>query len=54
MGHTLDVHDIQYKCTSDIIERAEISKLLLMIDYGQIGRFKGKKLEEIQLEGIVM
>lgn len=52
MGHTLDVHNIHYKSTLDVIERVDISKLLLMMDLGQIGRFKGKRLDEIQFEGM--
>ena len=51
MGHTLDIHHIHYRSTMDIIERIDITKLLLMMDSGQIGRFKNKKLEDIQLEG---
>lgn len=52
MGHTLDVHHIHYRSTLDIIERIDITKILLLMDYGQIGKFKGKKLEEIKLEGM--
>ena len=51
MGHTLDVHNIHYRCTSDIIERADIAKLLMLMDRKQVGYFKNKKLEEISLEG---
>ncbi|PIK32850.1 hypothetical protein BSL78_30338 [Apostichopus japonicus] len=53
MGHTLDVHNIHYKSTLDVIERVDISKLLLMMDLGQIGRFKGKRLDEIQFEELL-
>ncbi|KAJ8017713.1 hypothetical protein HOLleu_44683 [Holothuria leucospilota] len=51
MGHTLDIHHIHYRSTLDVIERIDVTKLLLLMDCGQISRFKGKKLEEIQLEG---
>ncbi|PIK48407.1 putative proteoglycan 4-like [Apostichopus japonicus] len=53
MGHTLDVHNIHYKSTLDVIERVDISKLLLMMDLGQIGHFKGKRLDEIQFEELL-
>ncbi|XP_021345084.1 uncharacterized protein LOC110445054, partial [Mizuhopecten yessoensis] len=51
LGHTLDVHKIHYKCTSDMIERVDIAKLLLMMDNRLLGKFKGKRLEDIQLDG---
>lgn len=51
MGHTLNVHNIHYRCTVDVIERIDISKLLLMMDHGQIARFKGKTLDDIKIEG---
>ena len=51
MGHSLNVHNIHYKCTSDIIERTDIAKLLLLMDSRQISKYKGKKLEEIQIDG---
>jgi hypothetical protein len=51
MGHTLDVHAIHYRCTSDIIERVDIAKLLMLMDNQKIGLFKGKKLEDITMEG---
>lgn len=53
MGHTLDIHHFHYRSTMDIIERIDITKLLLMMDSGHIGRFKNKKLEDIQFEGIL-
>jgi len=51
LGHTLDVHKIHYRATSDIIERTEIAKILLMQDHGQLNRFVNKSLKEIQMEG---
>ena len=51
MGHTLDVHKIYYRATSDILERAEIAKLLILMDSGAVGRYQGKRLQDMQLEG---
>ena len=51
MGHTMDVHLTHYRQTSDILERVEIAKILLIQDTNQVGRFVGKKMEDIQLEG---
>lgn len=53
MGHTLDVHNIHYRCTSDIIERSDIAKLLMLMDRKQVGYFKNKRLEEISLEELI-
>ncbi|XP_034321228.2 uncharacterized protein [Magallana gigas] len=53
MGHTLDVHNFHYRCTSDIIERSDIAKLLMLMDRKQVGYFKNKRLEEISLEELV-
>ncbi|KAJ8018205.1 hypothetical protein HOLleu_43939 [Holothuria leucospilota] len=53
MGHTLNVHNIHYRCTVDVIERIDISKLLLMMDHGQIARFKGKTLDDIKIEELL-
>lgn len=51
MGHSMDVHNIHYRSTLDTIERVDITKLLLMMDTGQIAQHKNKTLEDIQLEG---
>ena len=51
LGHTLDVHKIYYRATSDITQRAHIAKILLMQDHGQIQKFVNSTLDEIQMEG---
>ena len=51
LGHTLDVHRAHYRARSDILERIEISKILLMQDMAQTKKFVGRRLEEIQFEG---
>ncbi|XP_021370026.1 uncharacterized protein LOC110461070 [Mizuhopecten yessoensis] len=53
LGHTMDVHRVHYRQTSDIIERVDIAKLLMIQDMGLVGRFKGKKLEEIQFNDLL-
>ncbi|KAJ8045348.1 N-lysine methyltransferase KMT5A-B [Holothuria leucospilota] len=53
MGHTLNIHRVHYRCTSDLIERVDIAKLLILMDAGLTSRFKGKKLEDIQLEELI-
>uniref|UniRef100_A0A8W8MKN2 Uncharacterized protein n=1 Tax=Magallana gigas TaxID=29159 RepID=A0A8W8MKN2_MAGGI len=51
LGHTLDIHKIHYRQTSGIIERVDISKLMLLTEYGLTGKYAGKKLTDITLEG---
>lgn len=51
LGHNMDVHMAHYRQTSDLLERVQVAKLLLIQDMGVVGKFVGKKLEEIQLEG---
>lgn len=52
LGHTLDIHKIHYRQTSGIIERVDISKLMLLTEYGLTGKYAGKKLTDITLEEI--
>ncbi|ESP02040.1 hypothetical protein LOTGIDRAFT_157180 [Lottia gigantea] len=52
LGHSMEVHKIHYRHTSDVIERAKVAKLLLMQDNDKIGAFQHMSLNEIQMEGI--
>ena len=49
VGHTLDVHNIHYRSTSDMKEGADIAKLLMLMNRKQVGYFKNKMLEESSL-----
>lgn len=51
LGHTLDVHREHYRARSDVIERIEVAKILLMQDKGMVNKHVGKKLSEIQFTG---
>ncbi|XP_069109208.1 uncharacterized protein [Argopecten irradians] len=53
LGHTMDVHTVHYRQTSDVLERIEVAKILLIQDLGLVGQFRGKRLEEIQLDEIM-
>jgi len=52
-GHSLDVHCINYRQTSDVIERVQIAKILLLQDHDNIGAFANKRLEDICCEGML-
>ncbi len=51
LGHTLNVHKEYYAQTSDILERVQVAKLLLIQDNGLVGRYHGKRLQDIPVEG---
>jgi len=51
LSHTMNIHQIHYRQSCDVIERVDIAKLLLIQDLGLVGKYKGKKLKDIQLNG---
>jgi hypothetical protein len=51
LGHTLDVHDLHYRATLDVIERVDIAKLLLAMDMNKLHLLKGRKIGDIDLKG---
>ena len=51
LGHTVDVHRTHYRARSDVIERIEVAKLLLIQDRGIVNQFVGKTLKDIQFSG---
>ena len=51
LGHDIRVHRDFYRLHESTIEIAKVSKLLLTVDQGDTGKFAGKTLEEIELDG---
>ncbi|KAG5867595.1 hypothetical protein JTB14_026838 [Gonioctena quinquepunctata] len=49
MGHTMGVHKNSYRLPDDIYQTDKISKLLILMEDGRGKDFKGKKLDEIEL-----
>lgn len=49
MGHTIGVHRENYRLPDDVFQTAKISKLLLLMEKGQAAHFKGKSLNDIDL-----
>ncbi|CAH0563122.1 unnamed protein product [Brassicogethes aeneus] len=49
MGHTIGVHKNNYRLPDDVYQTAKISKLLLLMESGGAAEFKGKPLNEIEL-----
>ena len=52
LGHTLNVHKISYRMTSEDIERSQVAKILLLQDHGA-ENFANKALKDISMEGKV-
>lgn len=52
LGHTFDVHTLHDRNMSTILERVQIAKLLLIQDNNLVRKYHGKKLDDIQFEGI--
>lgn len=50
MGHTLNVHSKVYRLPDDIYQTAKIAKLLMLMERGDAGKYKGKSLEEIDVD----
>lgn len=50
MGHTPGVHKNNYRLPDGIYQTAKISKLLLIMEKGGPSEFKGKSLEEIDID----
>jgi hypothetical protein len=47
----MDVHLHHYRQTSDVLERTEVAKILLIQDFGIVPHYVGRKLSDIQLDG---
>ena len=49
LGHDIHVHRNFYRLPQDTLQLAKISKLLIAYDRGQIAAFKGKNLDDIDI-----
>ncbi|KAF5275326.1 hypothetical protein FQR65_LT16723 [Abscondita terminalis] len=49
MGHTNDIHKQVYRLPDDVYQTTKISKLLTLMEKGQAAEYKGKTLDEIEL-----
>jgi len=50
MGHTTNIHKEYYRLPNDVFQTAKISKLLLLSEKGKLSKFKGKRLEDIDID----
>ncbi|XP_048032130.1 uncharacterized protein LOC125267237 isoform X1 [Megalobrama amblycephala] len=50
LGHNIAVHRKHYRLPEGTLQLAKISKVLLALEKGRLGEYKGKNLDEIQLD----
>lgn len=50
MGHTLSVHKQNYRLPDDVFQTAKISKLLFLMESGKADKYKGRSLDQIDLD----
>ena len=53
LGHDLHVHRNFYRLPHDTLQLAKVSKLLIAFDQGKVAAYKGKNLDEIDVNDIV-
>nr|CAI5852085.1 unnamed protein product [Callosobruchus analis] len=49
MGHTRNIHQQVYRLPDDIYQTAKISKIPMLMEKGEAAKYKGKTLEEIEI-----
>ncbi|XP_028249004.1 uncharacterized protein phf11 isoform X2 [Parambassis ranga] len=50
LGHNIEVHRTHYRLPEGTLQLAKISKVLLAMEQGRLGEYKGKSLDEIHLD----
>ncbi|XP_053391704.1 uncharacterized protein LOC128554446 [Mercenaria mercenaria] len=50
MGHSLKIHTNIYKTQNSILERTKVAKALIAMENGELGRFRGRMLESIDID----
>lgn len=50
MGHTVGIHRGSYRLPNDVFQTAKISKVLLLMEKGEAGIYKGMSLDDIQVD----
>jgi len=50
MGHDLRIHRQHYRLPEATLQLAKISKVLMALEQGRLGDFKGKNLDQIEID----
>lgn len=51
MGHSLAMHTDVYRLQSSVLERTKVARVLLGLENGHMGKFQGRDLATVDLEG---
>ncbi|XP_053380135.1 uncharacterized protein LOC128548751 [Mercenaria mercenaria] len=51
MGHSLHIHTDVYRLQSSVLERTKVARLLLAVEDGQVGRYRGHSLDALAVDG---
>lgn len=51
LGHKVDIHKDIYRQHESTVELAKVSKILLAVEQGKVAKYKGRKLEDIDIDG---
>ncbi|KAJ4935949.1 hypothetical protein JOQ06_017474, partial [Pogonophryne albipinna] len=50
LGHNIEVHRKHYRLPEGTLQLAKINKVLLALEQGRIGEYKGMNLDEIHID----
>lgn len=51
MGHSLAMHTDVYRLQNSVLERTKVARVLLGLENGNMGQFRGRDLATVGLEG---
>ena len=54
LGHNIDIHKTAYRLHTPAIEITKVGRILLALDSLEMASFKGKKLDSLLLEGMLL
>ena len=52
LGHSVGIHQEYYRLHDNAVELPKVSRLLLAVDSGKGEAFKGRRLDEIENDGM--
>ncbi|XP_074661519.1 uncharacterized protein LOC141914151 [Tubulanus polymorphus] len=50
MGHDVNIHINHYRLQSSLLEKSKVARLLIAVENGQVKDFKGKNLDDIEID----
>ena len=53
MGHDVNIHQDVYRLHDSVIELSKVSRLLMAVDDGNVSKFSGLSLSNINMDGLL-